>query len=39
MHVLGALDPVAMTAIAARYGVDVDFERTAPIIERHGLTF
>ena len=40
MHALGeALDPAAMTAIAARYGVDVDFERTAPIIERHGLTF
>lgn len=40
MHALGeALDPAAMTAIATRYGVDVDFERTAPIIERHGLTF
>ena len=40
MHVLGdALDPTTMTAIAARYSVDVDLERTAPIIERHGLTF
>lgn len=40
MHALGeALDPAAITAVAARYGVDVDFERTAPIIERHGLTF
>ncbi len=40
MDVLGeALDPAAMTAIGARYGVEVDFERTAPIIERHGLTF
>ena len=40
MHALGdALDPTAMTAIAARYGVDVDVERTAPIIERHGLAF
>ncbi len=40
MHALGeALDPEAMAAIAARYGVDVDFERTAPILERHRLTF
>ncbi len=40
MHALGdALDPAAIAAIAARYGVDVDFERTAPLIERHGLTF
>ncbi len=40
MHALGeALDPAAMTAIVARYGVDVDFERTAPIIEHHGLMF
>lgn len=40
MHALGdALDPDAMTAIAARYGVEVDFERTAPIIERYGLIF
>lgn len=40
MHALGeALDPAAMMAIASRYGVDVDFERTAPIIERHGLAF
>jgi mannose-6-phosphate isomerase-like protein (cupin superfamily) len=40
MHALGdALDPTAMAAIAARYGVDVDFGRTGPIIERHGLSF
>jgi ribonuclease BN (tRNA processing enzyme) len=40
MHALGdALDADAMAAIAARYGVDVDFERTGPIIERHRLTF
>ncbi len=40
MHALAdALDPNAMTAIAARYGVEVDFERTAPLIERHKLTF
>lgn len=40
MHALGeALDPEAMAAIGARYGVDVDFEGTGPIIERHGLLF
>ncbi len=40
MHALGeALDPARMAGIAARYGVEVDFGRTAPIIERHGLTF
>lgn len=40
MHELGdALDPTAMTGIAGRYGVEVDFDRTAPVIERHGLTF
>lgn len=40
MHALGdALDPAAMTTIASRYGVDVDFEHTGPIIERYGLTF
>jgi len=40
MHALGdGLDPVSMAAIAARYRVEVDFERTAPIIERHGLAF
>lgn len=40
MHALGeALDPATMAAIAERYGVEVDFEQTGPIIERHGLTF
>ncbi len=40
MHALGdALDPGAMAEIAARYGVQVDFDRTGPIIERHGLRF
>lgn len=40
MHALGdALDAAAMAAIAARYGVDVDFDRTAPILERHQLRF
>jgi len=40
MHALqDGLDPEKMTAIAARYGADTDFERTSPLIERHGLTF
>lgn len=33
------LDPTAIAAIAARYGVEADFEGTGPIAERHGLGF
>lgn len=32
------LTPERMAEIAARYEVDVDFEGTEPIIERHGLS-
>ncbi len=40
MHALGdALDPTTMTEIANRYGVDVDFEGTEPIMQRHRLAF
>jgi len=40
IHALGdELEAETMAAIAARYGVEVDFERTLPIVERHGLTF
>lgn len=40
MHALGdALDPDKMVEIAARYGCEADFERTGPVIERHGLVF
>ena len=40
MHALGdGLEPETMAAIAARYGVEVDFDRTFPIIDRHGLMF
>ncbi len=40
MHALqDALDPEKMAAIAARYGCEADFERTSPVIDRHGLTF
>lgn len=35
----GELDPATLPALAARYGCAVDFERTAPIVQRHGLTF
>jgi len=28
-----------MATFAARYGAQVDFERTLPIVERHGLKF
>lgn len=40
MHALGdELDPETIAAIGARYGAEVDFEGTVPIIERHGLSF
>ena len=40
MDALGdQLNPETMTEIANRYGVEADFERTGPIIERHGLLF
>lgn len=40
MHALGeALDPESMARIAARYGVEVDFERTGPLIDRYGFLF
>lgn len=39
MDALGeALTPERMAEIAARYGVEVDFEGTGPIMERHGLS-
>ncbi len=34
-----ALDPDAMVEMAARYGCQLDFEATFPIVERHGLKF
>lgn len=38
MDALGEqLNPEVMTEIAQRYGVATDFNRTGPIIERHGL--
>jgi quercetin dioxygenase-like cupin family protein len=35
----GPPEPDDVTALAARYGCDVDFESIGPIIERHGLSF
>lgn len=40
MHALGEdLTLEKMAEIGARYGVEVDFEGTMPIVERHGLSF
>ena len=33
------LDPATLPALAARYGCKIDFQGTAPILQRHGLTF
>ncbi len=35
----GEYDPATLPALAGRYGAEVDFERTMPLIERHGLVF
>lgn len=35
----GEIDPATMTELASRYGVEVDFERTGPIVDRHRLSF
>jgi mannose-6-phosphate isomerase-like protein (cupin superfamily) len=35
----GELDPATLPALAARYGCEVDFQRTITIVEQHGLTF
>jgi mannose-6-phosphate isomerase-like protein (cupin superfamily) len=36
---LGEMDPATLPALAARYGHEVDFQGTAAIVQRHGLTF
>lgn len=33
------INPEAMAEIAAHYGVEVDFDGTGPIVERHQLSF
>jgi mannose-6-phosphate isomerase-like protein (cupin superfamily) len=35
----GEYDPATLPALAAQYGCDVDFDRTMPLVERHGLVF
>jgi hypothetical protein len=35
----GEPDPATLEALAARYGCTVDFQATAPILQRHGLRF
>lgn len=35
----GEYDPATLPALAAEYGGEVDFERTMPLAERHGLVF
>ncbi len=35
----GLSDPETLSALAVRYGCELDFERTMPLIERHGLAF
>ena len=32
-------EPETIAAIAAAYGFEADFERTLPVVERHGLVF
>jgi oxalate decarboxylase/phosphoglucose isomerase-like protein (cupin superfamily) len=32
-------DLETLPAMAAQYGCDVDFDRTMPLVERHGLQF
>jgi len=34
-----APQPETVVALAARYGAEADFERTLPLVERHGLAF
>ena len=36
---MGEPDPDALTELAARYGCDLDFPATEPVVVRHGLTF
>jgi quercetin dioxygenase-like cupin family protein len=34
-----ALDPATLMEFAARYGVEIDFDRTGAIVDKHGLVF
>jgi mannose-6-phosphate isomerase-like protein (cupin superfamily) len=35
----GEYNPETLPALVAKYGCEVDFEATMPLIKRHGLTF
>ena len=35
----GEYDPETLPILAAEYGCEIDFERTMPLVERHGLVF
>ncbi len=35
----GEYDPETLPALAAQYGAQVDFARTVPLVQRHGLQF
>ena len=35
----GDYDPATLPALAAQYGGEIDFDRTMPLVERHGLVF
>ena len=35
----GEYSPDTLPALAAKYGAEVDFEATMPLVERHGLVF
>jgi gentisate 1,2-dioxygenase len=35
----GDYDPETLPALAAQYGGEIDFDRTMPLVERHGLVF
>jgi hypothetical protein len=35
----GEYDPETLPALAGQYGGEIDFDRTMPLVERHGLVF
>lgn len=39
LSALGEAAPEAISELGARYGVDIDFDATVSVVERHGVTF
>lgn len=39
LDALDGYDPATLPALAGRYGCEIDFEGTMPIVQRHGLIF